>query len=204
MSDPRQAPQTAEEWQTLAGLLPPSELLSTASVLERRESSLWTDEELGRARGASIREFIRAGWKFSEGLLKRGSFSTKPSSRSPVPQPWERGYNPLVHSVAVRMGGELIAPGRYRLKHNGLIVNDNGCLVDQEACVGCGTRRDARGEVLEPDYRWTVRAENPNPFAPKYKQAWTYCRKCVTPQELESKRNWEAQQRIEAQRNARR
>lgn len=181
-------PETADEWMALAQLLPSSRSLSE-SESTGSASSLWTDEELARARRGSIALHIRAGWKYITGWLTKGNAKARPSEVNPVPQPWERGYNPLKHSVAVRMGGVLVRPGLYRMDWSGIYVNENGQVTSRGnidgVCLGCGTARNERGEIVGGDYRWQVRAPNPNPFALPHIQAWTYCRDCVTPDDRE-------------------
>ena len=141
-------------------------------------SSSWTPEELTRAKLGSIQRHLRAGWKFLEGYLEKGNARKLPSSVVPLRTPGEPGYNPRAGAFALRMGATLIESGpwrgRYQLGRH--IVNRNGQFISPDQCPECGSYQ---GEL-----RFRVRVEqHPDPFAKPWEQAFTYCRRCCTPEE---------------------
>lgn len=170
-------PITERRWQELRGLLP-LQMNSPAST-DTAPSSFWTPEEVAKARQAQIHRLIQSGWKVdANGLLSKGRATIRPSAPIPAKVPGELGYSP--HSVfALHLGATLIEAGpwagRYRLgKH---VVDWLGRFVDTDACPECGS---GHGE-----YRFKVKMfPNPNPFAQPWEQAFTYCRRCCSPEEI--------------------
>ena len=153
----------------LADLLPPS-LPSTALPL-----SGLTEAEEAKARAAHIRRFIKAGWKWGNGLLTKGRVS-RPAGldyHAVVPLPWAPQYNPVTDATAVRiMGAVFIGPRRYQHRDTGLIMDENGMFRDPDECQECG----GMGFVL------TRMGLGPN--VPRYRYNKAYCRSCLTPDEV--------------------
>ena len=142
---------------------------------------MWTEDELARGRVAYIQRYLKAGFTWSEnGLLCKGEgkrrVEVRPGCDLPVRQPWDPLWNPRTDATAVRMGAPFISPNRYGPYANGNYLDANGTFLDPDACPECGS--------LHGEARFFVRAQSRNPFAPPWQQAWTYCRRCCTPEEI--------------------
>lgn len=130
----------------------------------------WTPTELAIARLLSLQAHQKAGWNVDDaGVLTKGNVSKRAGAVVPYEVPNDPGYNPWLDAFAVRLGAELIDSGlwagRYRLGDH--IVDWSGQFVDTAACPEChGSPFWVR--VLVTD-------------GPPGKQAFTYCRRCVTP-----------------------
>ena len=173
MTTGQEAMERRGEATRLADLLPPS-LPSTARPL----SGLTEAEEL-RARAANIRRFIKAGWKWANGLLTKGRVSRPPGFdyHAVVPLPWAPRYNPVTDSTAVRiMGAVFVAPRRYFHADSGQFMDENGMFRDPDECQECG----GMGFVLT---RMGL-----SPGVPRYRYNKAYCRTCVTADEVAAMR----------------
>ena len=190
-----QESQAPEVMQELRNLLP--QQMSSPGSTVIGPSSCWTNEEIATARLVQIHRLLQNGWKAEgNGLLSKGAITLRPSSPIPIRQPGEYGYNPRTDAFALRLGATFIESGvwagRYQLGEH--IVNHLGQFVDQEACPECGSRN---GEFRFKVLQWP----NPNPFAKPWEQAFTYCRRCCTSDEvMDLKRPREAQTEQRAQR----
>ena len=138
-----------------------------------RESSFWTLDELAAARSSNIRRELRSGWKYEDGWLVKGQVKHRP----PEVVPTMAGtvlFNPLKDAFAIRLGAVFVAPNRYRL--GDLLIDANGACRDPQECPECGSRHG--------EFRFQVRVENRNPHAKPWEAAWTYCRRCCSPEEV--------------------
>jgi hypothetical protein len=167
-----------EAMQLLRNLFP-AEMNSPAST-DTDQSSWWTPEEIAIARLTQVKRLMQNGWKTeANGLLTKGRATIRPSSPIPCGAPGELGYNPRTQAFALRLGATFIESGpwagRYRLGEH--VVDRLGCFVDTEACPECGSRQG--------EFRFKVRAVNPNPFAKPWEQVFTYCRRCCTQDEID-------------------
>jgi len=128
------------------------------------------------ARAAAIRHAVNRGWKYENGLLTKGRVKMRPSNLMPS-KVGDLDYNPARDAFALRLGAvfDPNVPGHYRL--GTLFLNGDGSCADPEACPECGS--------LHGEHRFFVRTLSKNPHAPPWKTAWTYCRRCTTPEEIE-------------------
>lgn len=111
--------------------------------------------------------------------------------RPPVKESWHPGYNPVTDATAVvDFGAVFLAPGRYLQQATGLLMDANGALKSPDACEECGTEYNARRQIIGADYRYMVRVLKPEHLLVRNKviYEWTYCRRCLTPEELEAAR----------------
>ncbi len=131
-----------------------------------------------QAKRMNIVRFIKAGFKYVEGRLKKGHANAMPSEMVPSLFGTLR-WNPAKDSVALKMGAVFVGPNRYKL--GSLILDAMGAIVDPNACVECGS--------LHGEYRFNVRTQSRNPNAMPWQQAWTYCRRCCSEDE---QRRWTA------------
>lgn len=147
--------------------------------LPAMESSRWSESERIAARQGNIRRLLGRGWQFVEGLLVKGRSKKRPTELMPN-NDGTLQFNPRVDAYAIRLGATFISPNRYRL--GTLILDRHGSAVDPDECPECGATRQ------HPGSRFHLRAPNPNPYAPPWEHAFTYCRTCVTLAELEEMR----------------
>lgn len=89
----------------------------------------------------------------------------------------EEDYNPQLDAFALRLGADFEGPNRYRL--GDLLLDGNGACRDESECPECGStalRYGNQGQVVSGgEYRFMV---------PDGKGDWTYCRTCVSEQEI--------------------
>lgn len=156
-----------------------AKLLGSAPIPPASENGSWFSvEERTQARRMNIIRFIKAGFTYIDGRLKKGHTNAMPSEMMPSLFGTPR-FNPAKDAVALKMGAVFVGPNRYRL--GSLILDAMGAIVDPAACPECGS--------LHGEFRWNVRAQSKNPNAMPWQQAWTYCRRCCTEEE---QRWWEA------------
>lgn len=145
---------------------------STAS----NPSSFWSLEQEAGAIKASILRHIKAGWTWNAPFLEKGQVRKRPSLLMPWKTPADRGFNPRTDAFVLSMGAEFIGEGKwrgyYRLGEH--LMRHDGALVDPEDCPECG------------GYPWLVKVPH-NPFERRTvpAQRFTYCRRCVKPEEVE-------------------
>lgn len=120
-------------------------------------------------------QHIKRGWQYVEGFLVKGQVHRRPSEVMPRGHQGEIGWNPATDAFPVRLGATFIGGGRYRLGPH--IMDANGAFLDPAACPECGS--------LNGEYKWQVRVESRNPRGNPWDQAWTYCRRCCTSEEVE-------------------
>jgi hypothetical protein len=172
---------------SLKDLLPPRTQLSSASASES-PSSFWTDEELGASRAHWIRHYLKAGWKYVEGVLGKGARSIRPSEQM-ASKSGQLDFNPLKDAFAVRLGARFVSDNRYYLDTTGLWMDRNGALVDGDECMECG------------GLPWFVKTKvGLPPTAPAWKWNHTYCRRCVDMGEVEQVREAQEMARLRVQR----
>lgn len=149
--------------------------LSTDLASSSHESSIWTDKELFDARVDFIRRKLARGWKYEGGYLVKGQARVKPSAlmRS---KSGDVDYNPARDAFAIKLGAKFIGPNRYQMP-NGVLVDKHGSCIDPECCPECGS--------VQGEHRFNVPILSRNPFAKPWERAYTYCRRCVQPGELE-------------------
>lgn len=143
------------------------------------------------ARQASIRRHLDHGWDVdASGMLSKGTGRSKVEARPTLLMPSKSGdasFNPATDAYALRLGAEFVGPNRYRLP-SGLLIDANGAFRDEAGeCPECGSSpivTSASGEVLAGgEYRFRVPTPAFNPKKP-WEIEWTYCRRCVTEDEL--------------------
>lgn len=158
-----------ETMQRLAALFP-----SDLPPMDPSQSSSWTEQERLTGMRGSIQRHLRAGWTWVEGLLHKGNHTKKATSVMSLQHPGERGYDPRRDAFALRLGARFIESGPWQGKYSfGANVMDHmGRFLDTAACPIC------KGN------RFRVQVENPNPYAKNYEQVFSYCRRCVTPEEI--------------------
>ena len=162
------------EMPTLAQLLPQRPAVSPS------ESSSWT-EELTRALTRFIRRHLARGFSMgADGLLTKGKGKSQVFVK-PHPvlgsKSGDLDYNPRIDAMALRIYPEarFINANRYTIPGVGH-VDRNGMFLDEEDCPECGSKAG--------EFRFHVRTQSRNPFAPPWAQAWTYCRRCCTEDEI--------------------
>lgn len=142
------------------------------------------------AKSAFIREHVKRGFKLDEnGRLTKGERKTKveilPHSPMPGKMPGASDFNPRTDAFAVRMGGVFVSPNRYRLGLN--YIDREGAMLDPDACPECGS--------YNGEYRWRVQVDptrQPKNLKP-WEHAYTYCKRCVTAEELAEVRALQAE-----------
>lgn len=146
---------------------------------------------MAMARQASIRRHLEHGWAIDvAGLLSKGVGRSKVEARPTLLMPSKSGdtdFNPGRDAYALRLGAGFVGANRYRLP-NGLLVDANGAMRDEHGeCPECGSSPitlSAAGEILGGgEYRFRVPTGAFNPKKP-WEHEWTYCRRCVTDDEL--------------------
>lgn len=125
---------------------------------------------MAKARNGSIARFLRAGWQWLDGYLKRGQHAAMPSTLAPFYEPHMVGWNPREHAFPLRLGAVFEGDNRYRFE--GHLMDRNGAFRDPDECPECGS---THGE-----YRFRVPVEKHHPLE---QQRWTYCRRCISPEE---------------------
>jgi hypothetical protein len=171
---------------------------SSAAAPSSPSSSIWADEETAMARQASIRRHLEHGWAQDPtgSLLVKGTGQSKVEIRPTHLMPSKSGdpdFNPTTDAFALRLGAEFVGPNRYRLP-GGLLIDGNGAFRNDKDitnpngdCPECGSSPlvvSSSGEILGGgEYRFRVAKEPPNPAKP-WEMAWTYCRRCVSEDEL--------------------
>ena len=125
------------------------------------------------------------------GLLQRlkGEDAAKPE-RPEVKESWHKDFNPVMDATpVVRFGAVFISPGRYYDAGSGHFLDKNAALIAPETCEECGTDYDEKDRISGPDFRYMVRVQRPEHlFAMKPVYEWTWCRRCLTPDEVEAQR----------------
>lgn len=150
------------------------------------------------ARQASIRRHLEHGWAQDPTLtlLVKGAGQGKLEARPTQLMPSKSGdpeFNPTTDAFALRLGAEFVGPNRYRLP-GGLLIDANGAFRNDADvsnrggdCPECGSSPlvlSANGEILGGgEYRFRVAKGPANPAKP-WEQTWTYCRRCVSEDEL--------------------
>lgn len=172
----------ATEPQRLSDLLTSALPGLSSRTAESTSSAIWTDDALADARAASTTRRLAHGWTAgtSAGLLENGSGRAKVEMRQTALMPSRHGeedYNPQQDAFALRLGADFEGPNRYRLGR--LPLDANGACRDEDECSECGSTAMRYGNdgkvVAGGEYRFTV---------PDGKGGWTYCRLCVTEQEI--------------------
>lgn len=127
-----------------------------------------------------LRHHIQNGWKFEEGLLTKGGVKKRPTAVMPVMHPFEQGYSPRVHAFALRLGAEFIESGVWagKYRHHAGIMDHMGRFVADDRCPECGS-----GPHGELRFRVMVKP-HPNPWAQPWEQAYTFCRRCCSLEEI--------------------
>lgn len=117
-----------------------------------------------------------------EGLLKKGNRSARPSNlmRS---KSGDLDFNPRTDAFALRLGAKFVSDNRYkwgevRTKDGvvEMLMDRNGMFIDPADCPECGGAP------------WYVKQRSSRPGAPPWEYELTYCRRCVTPAEVEDAR----------------
>ena len=176
-----QEQQAEETMARLRDLFPPG-LASNSTDLD--QSSFWTPQELATARLREIHRRMKGGWTFEDtGLLRKGNVTARPASLIAHGIPGEIGYNPRRDAFALRLGATFIEAGpntgRYLLGDQ--VMDELGNFRDPQSCPECGS--------LHGEHRFKVRMKpNPNPFAMPWQQAFTYCRRCCSQDEIDELR----------------
>lgn len=116
-------------------------------------------------------------------MLEAGQGKAKVEMRMTALMPSRLGepdFNPQLDAFALRLGADFEGPNRYRLGgRDGLLLDANGACRDESECAECGStamRYGNEGQVLAGgEYRFMVSDG---------KGGWTYCRTCVSEQEI--------------------
>lgn len=110
--------------------------------------------------------------------------------RPEVKESWDKDFNPVMDATpVVRFGAVYVAPGRYLDAGTGHFLDQNAALIAPETCEECGTDHDENGRIVGPDFRYMVRVQKPEHlFLTKPVYEWAYCRRCLTPDEVETQR----------------
>lgn len=122
--------------------------------------------------------------------LKGEEPTTSKHERPEVKESWEKDFNPVMDATpVVRFGAVFVRPNRYFDAASGHFLDANAALIAKESCEICGTDFDERGRISGPDYRYMVRVLRPEHlFATKPVYEWTWCRRCLTPEDVEAQR----------------
>lgn len=128
---------------------------------------------------ASAGRFIKAGFAWNGTHFVKGQGRLKVEARPTQLMPSKSGqpdFNPRKDAFAVRMGAVFISDNRYRLEGVG-VLDRNGMFVAPDECPECGDM------VLYVKTRKGIK-----PGSPIHKYNLTYCRRCITPDELDDMR----------------
>ena len=152
-----------------------AELLALEILAGELTSPYWSREEMAAALAAGIGRAERAGWKWAAPWLEKGTVRRRPTALMATKSPADRDFNPRRDAFALRLGAEFIEigpwAGQFRLAP--LLMRHDGTLLDPEACPEC------QGSPFMVQVR-SVRDRSPRP-----RQIFTYCRRCISPAEVE-------------------
>ena len=159
----------------LADLLPKKSTIanvseSTSTNLSSETSAIWPEADLAKARLGSIRRYVKAGWKWLDGVLKKGQVAARPSTLMPFYEPHMAGWNPREHAFPIRLGATFVGDNRYA--YQGHVMDRSGAFRDPDECPECSS---THGE-----YRYRVPIER---LDPREAQRYTFCRRCISPEE---------------------
>lgn len=167
------------ELTLLSTLLTPSRSSTEASP---PPSSSIDDALIGKALQADIQRHLRAGWKWNPPFLEKGTVQARPSARLSFKTPADRSFNPAKDAFVLYMGGRYL--GNYLYEWGGLTCRHDGSLIDLEETFP-GEFREVCRECL--GYPWSVKVPRRRriPTAKPWESDYTYCRRCVTSEEIE-------------------
>lgn len=121
------------------------------------------------------------------GLLQQGTGRAKVDMRPTALMPSRSGepdFNPGTDAFALVLGAECVGPNRYRARDFPVLLDANGACRDESECPECGSDPlvyNADGSLKSGgQYRFRVYGADGRR---------TYCRTCVTPQELDAVRD---------------